>query len=292
MNYTIKNGDISFTVSTLGAELISAKNQNGDEFIWQANPDFWGEHAPLLFPVCGRLKNFYYTYEGKRYDMGIHGFLRRLEFDVVAVSDTEITLCVSQNEETLKQYPFNFTVTVSYKAENCKLLSSYIIKNDNDTVMPFAFGLHPGFNVFTDGGITVNDYKVIFDKSCVLHRTKLSEYPNGPAFLPHELEGGILKIDNEAIAAVDTIVLKNVGTHSRLICEKSSHEIEMRFSENLPLYCIWKDPSMDAHYLCLEPWTTEPARYVEEEHLTTRENMIHLAPRASEHFFCDFTFKR
>lgn len=52
MNYTIKSGDISFTVYTLGAELISAKNQNGDEFIWQANPDFWGEHAPLLFPCA------------------------------------------------------------------------------------------------------------------------------------------------------------------------------------------------------------------------------------------------
>ena len=106
------------------------------------------------------------------------------------------------------------------------------------------------------------------------------------------IHGFLRRLEFDVVAAVDTIVLKNVGTHSRLICEKSSHEIEMRFSENLPLYCIWKHPSMDAHYLCLEPWTTEPARYVEEEHLTTRENMIHLAPRASEHFFCDFTFKR
>ena len=292
MNYIIKNGDMSFTISTLGAELISAKNASGDEFIWQANPDFWSDHAPLLFPVCGRLKGFYYMYKGKRYDMGIHGFLRHLEFKVVSSSDTQITLSVSENEETLKQYPFKFTVTVTYKAENCTLLSTYTVKNDSEELMPFAFGLHPGFNVFTEGGITVNDYRVIFDKSAALRRTPLSEYPNGPEFLPTEFENGALKIDNDAIAAIDTIVLKNVGTHTRLVCDKSNHEIEMSFSENLPLYCIWKNPSMEAQYLCLEPWTTEPARYVDEEDLSTRKNMIPLASGKSESFFCNFTFKK
>ncbi len=292
MNYIIKSGDMSYTISPLGAELISAVSAQGDEFIWQANPDFWGGHAPLLFPICGRLKNFYYMFEGKRYDMGIHGFLRRLEFDVVSASDTEVVMSVCENEETLKQYPFRFTVTVTYKAENCKLLSSYTIKNDNDRVMPFAFGLHPGFNIFTDGGATVNDYKVLYDRDTALQRTPLSQYPNGPAFLPIEFKNRELKIDNEAIAAVDTIVLKNVGTHTRLVCEKNSHEIEMSFSQNLPLYCIWKHPSLDAQYLCLEPWTTEPARYIDEENLATRENMIHLAPGAIENFFCDFGFKK
>lgn len=292
MNYIIKSGDMSYTISTLGAELISAVSAQGDEFIWQANPDFWGGHAPLLFPICGRLKNFYYMFEGKRYDMGIHGFLRRLEFDVVSASDTEVVMSVCENEETLKQYPFRFTVTVTYKAENCKLLSSYTIKNDNDRIMPFAFGLHPGFNIFTDGGATVNDYKVLYDQDTALQRTPLSQYPNGPAFLPIEFKNRELKIDNEAIAAVDTIVLKNVGTHTRLVCEKNSHEIEMSFSQNLPLYCIWKHASLDARYLCLEPWTTEPARYIDEENLATRENMIHLAPGAIENFFCDFGFKK
>ena len=292
MNYTIKNGDMAFTVSTLGAELISAKNSSGDEFIWQANPDFWGEHAPLLFPVCGRLKGFYYMYEGKRYDMGIHGFLRRLEFKVLSSSDTEITLSASENEETLKQYPFNFTVTVTYKAEKCTLLSTYTVKNDSDKLMPFAFGLHPGFNAFTDGGITVNDYRVVFDRASALRRTPLDKYPNGPEFLPCEFENRELRIDNDEIAAIDTIVLKNVGTHTRLVCDKSSHEIEMSFSENLPLYCIWKHASMDAQYLCLEPWTTEPARYIDEENLSTRKNMIQLESGKGESFFCNFTFKK
>lgn len=290
MNCVIKNGEMTYTISTTGAELISAKNSRGEEFIWQANAEYWGNHAPLLFPVCGRLKNFYYVYEGKKYELGIHGFLRFLEFDVIEADDSHVVMTVSENAETLKQYPFNFNVTVSFKAEKCKLLSSYVVKNNSAKVMPYAFGLHPGFNLFDGYGL--DDYKVVFDKSVFLERTELEKYPNGPEFLPIEVEGGVFYPKSEVIKRIDTIVLKNVGTHSRLICDKSGHEIEMSFSENLPLYCIWKNSSADARYVCLEPWTTEPARHVEEEHLSTRENMRFLKPAESERFLCDFTFKK
>ena len=158
MNYVLKGENMTYTISSLGAELLSAKNAVGEEFIWQADAAFWGDHAPLLFPICGRLKNAYYMYEGKRYDMRIHGFLKRLEFSVIESDESHVVMSVSENEETLKEYPFAFTVTVSYTADKCKLLSTYSIKNNSDRVMPFAFGLHPGFNIFTEGGITTDDY--------------------------------------------------------------------------------------------------------------------------------------
>ena len=292
MNCIIKDENMSFTISTLGAELISAKNALDDEFIWNGDANYWGEQAPLLFPVCGRLKNFFYMYEGKRYDMGIHGFLRRLEFSLIESDDTHVVMTVSQNDQTLKEYPFNFTVTVSYTVENGKLLSTYSVKNDSDKLMPFAFGLHPGFRIFTDGGISVDDYKMVFNTTSSHRRTLIAEYPNGPEFLPCEFDLGEFKIDNGKIAHDGTIIFRNVGEAARLVCEKSSHEIGLEFSKNLPIFCIWKNPSPDANYVCLEPWSTQPALYIEVEELLTRKNMIHLAPGKSEDFFCNFTFKR
>ena len=290
MDYIIKDENLTYTVSSLGAELISVKNAMGDEFMWQADETFWGNHAPLLFPICGRLKNFFYMYEGKRYDMGIHGFLRRLEFTVVENDDSHLVMTVSENEETLKEYPFNFTFTVCYTVKEGKLLSTYTVKNDNDKVMPFAFGLHPGFNIFTDGGITVDDYKLIFDTESAERRTYLSDYPEGPEYLPVKFENNEYGIDSREIARVDTIILRDAGCRSRLVCERSTHEIDMEFSENLPIYCIWKNPSPEAQYLCLEPWTTAPARWVEVEELMTRKNMIHLPAGKTESFFCNFKF--
>ena len=293
MNYTIKNGGFTYTVSTLGAQLISAKDESANEFIWQGNPDFWAGRAPLLFPVCGKdfiNRSFGQKYRGKRYDMKIHGFLRRLEFNVSEYDEKHIILSASENAETLAEYPFKFTVTVSYTAEDCKLLSSYSVKNESEEVMPFAFGLHPGFNVFTHGGANVNDYRVIFDKTEAEIRTPISEYPNGPDFEDISLPSGEFKIDNDSIAAVDTIVFKKVGTHARLVCEKNTHEIDMTFSENLPVFCIWKHPSMSAEYLCLEPWSTIGLRAVTEENLDTRFGMIRLGVGKTEEFFCNFKF--
>jgi galactose mutarotase-like enzyme len=211
---------------------------------------------------------------------------------VLEADDEHLVMTVSENEETLKEYPFAFTVKVEYTVVGDKLASKYYITNDSDRVMPFAFGLHPGFNVFTEGGISIDDYKMIFDKDSARQRTLLNEYPDGPEYLPVEFDNGEFKIDNEKIAHFETIILTDVGTHSRLVCEKSSHEIEMEFSDNLPIYCIWKKASPEANYVCLEPWTTTPARWIEEEDLMTRKNMIHLGAKKTEAFFCNFTFKK
>ena len=61
--YSAKNSYYTISVSTLGAELTSMKSANGFEHIWQKNGD-WHDQAPLLFPVCGRIKDKKYTYQG------------------------------------------------------------------------------------------------------------------------------------------------------------------------------------------------------------------------------------
>lgn len=56
------------------AELSPLKNL-GVEFIWQAGPP-WPHHAPLLFPVGGRLNNDELLHRGRTYRMTQHGFAR------------------------------------------------------------------------------------------------------------------------------------------------------------------------------------------------------------------------
>ena len=84
-NCTIKNEYYTITVSTLGAELISVRSADGYEFMWQnESGKYWDSHAPLLFPACGRLLNQKYTYRGKEYEMGLHGFIKDFEFAVAS----------------------------------------------------------------------------------------------------------------------------------------------------------------------------------------------------------------
>ena len=58
MDYTIKNNMIEVVISDHGAEVQSVKGAHtGEEYMWQADPEIWGRHAPVLFPIVGRLKN-------------------------------------------------------------------------------------------------------------------------------------------------------------------------------------------------------------------------------------------
>ena len=69
----IKNDVLNVCITTLGAQIKSVKSDK--EYMWEGNPDIWGKHAPVLFPVCGRLKDGKYTYKGKEelyYSVGCH----------------------------------------------------------------------------------------------------------------------------------------------------------------------------------------------------------------------------
>src|SRR3954447_13717083 len=77
--YTIADGSISATIKRAGAELCSLKNAFQHELVWQAGPA-WPRHAPILFPIVGRLKNDALHVRGKSYPMKQHGFARDLDF--------------------------------------------------------------------------------------------------------------------------------------------------------------------------------------------------------------------
>ena len=105
MNYTIKNDRLAVTISSRGAEMQSVIYQ-GQEYLWQGDPAYWTDHSPLLFPFVGRFTDGHYTLHGKQYDMNIHGFANCSEFSVKELSDTALTLEITDTPDTMKIYPF------------------------------------------------------------------------------------------------------------------------------------------------------------------------------------------
>ena len=85
----IENSELSVSVSTLGAELMSVSGKGGTEFLWNGDKNVWSGRAPLLFPICGGLKDDKFTYNGKEYTLPKHGFARHLEFEGEALSETK-----------------------------------------------------------------------------------------------------------------------------------------------------------------------------------------------------------
>ena len=143
-------GDLSLTVDTLGAELKSLKKGN-NEYIWCGDENVWGSTAPILFPICGALKDDVMHYGGKEYNVPKHGFANHNEFTLSEKTENSITLSFSSNENTLKIYPFDFIFSVKFELNDNKLNVYYIVENTSNKNMYFSLGAHEGFAL--DGGV-------------------------------------------------------------------------------------------------------------------------------------------
>ena len=86
MKTILKNKQLTAQINHLGAELNSLKNNSDIEYIWEGNPDFWGKHSPVLFPIVGTLNNNSFEYKGNTYSLSRHGFAREMEFSEVFIS--------------------------------------------------------------------------------------------------------------------------------------------------------------------------------------------------------------
>lgn len=109
MRYILENEQIKAEIESFGGELKSLVDKGtGQEYMWEADPAFWGKTSPVLFPFIGKLESASYEYEKKRYEIEKHGFARDMEFAVAEREADRITFYIESNEDTLKNFPFPF----------------------------------------------------------------------------------------------------------------------------------------------------------------------------------------
>ncbi len=245
------NNTLSVEISTLGAELVSVK-KNNREYMWSGDVRYWSGHAPLLFPICGRLKNGSYTYGGKQYFMDMHGFARGRDFALESITDESAVFLLCQDDATRAVYPFDFELRVTYTLSGSGLRVGYSVKNTTDGEILFSVGSHEGF--LCENGL--KSLRLVFDedfaaKTALLDKGGLltGEYA------PVPLRGNVLSLSDEMFA-IDTVVFKDIPVHGvTLLDTVSGRKIRTDFSgfDNL---LIWSRPG--APFVCIEVWCGEP----------------------------------
>ena len=110
MIYTICNSALTACIDETGAQLISLKDKNGTEYIWQRDPAVWSSCSPLLFPIIGNLRNGKTVIDGKTYEIPKHGPVRSLSFHLKEQGNEFVTLGVTirtfQKASTPTPFPF------------------------------------------------------------------------------------------------------------------------------------------------------------------------------------------
>lgn len=287
MTFEISNQFLTAQITEIGAELISVTGKDGYEYIWGADPSYWGSHAPLLFPICGRILNGKYSSGGKDYEMSAHGFAKNMRFRVKEHFSDSLTLALRSNDETLEQYPFEFELLANFTLKDDTLSIFYTVTNHGAEEMPYMIGWHPGFNLWGDNEIC--DFSLSFKE-----KTALTKFPlqNGcfvcPRGVNYPLDDGKYALCEEEIYSNDTLIFTGTKESVTLSRVGSRRRIKMSWSKNLPYLCIWKKNDSAARFICLEPWSDVPNTGDVEENFDVRR-MSRLAPTASERY--DYTVR-
>jgi galactose mutarotase-like enzyme len=245
----IAAGDGLARISLHGAELKSWRI-GGQELIWPGDDQFWPNSAPILFPLVG------WTRDGvrvgdRKYPLGLHGFARHQLFALAERARDRVVLRLVANPATRALYPFAFRLEVEYALEANKLTISLHVKNEDDAILPFACGLHPGFAWPLPGG--AGPHFVRFDAA---------ERAEVPIIAP----GGLFSARTRAIPLQGRDLPLTPALFEEALCFLGARGAGLEFCagegakpslrmewENFPHIALWSRPG--APFLCLEAWT-------------------------------------
>lgn len=255
--YKITDGTVTVTVNSKGAEVASAV-RDGKEYMWNADPKFWGRTAPVLFPVVGSFKNKEYRYDGKTYKMGQHGFARDMEFELVSHDGDSLVMSLKDNEETFKVYPFHFELIISYSVYGGMLTVDWTVINDGIDEMYFSIGGHPAFMCPVGGESLAGDYSLKLMKGGKPVEKLVSTPLTGEGTASadkhneYELKDGVLPVSTELFAD-DALVIENAQTDSISLLDSEGYDY-LTVDFKTPLVGLWTPAGKDAPFVCIEPW--------------------------------------
>lgn len=251
--YSLSNSQLELKVKSFGAELCSVKSTADQlEYVWQGNPALWARHAPNLFPVVGKLRNGQYSYEGNQYTLPQHGFARDREFTCIEESTNRLSFELTANEETLRLFPFHFSLQISYVLRDDTISISYAVFNPGHKDLYMSLGAHPAFNCPLQAHETFEDYELQFNGMNLLTVNKLHDGLIADETKVLHLSDHKLHL-NTSLFEKDALVLKNAQIHEvRLSSTQTGRGVEM-ICEGWPYFGIWTKPGT-AEFLCLEPW--------------------------------------
>ena len=255
MKYKLKNEMLMVTVDSFGAELTSIVDKNGTEYLWCGDSKYWGRHSPVLFPVVGKPKDGKFTYDGKEYAMGQHGFARDMEFICTKQDTAEIWFKLNSTEETLEKYPFAFCLEIGYLLiENMVKVMWKVTNCEQEKDMHFSIGAHPAFMCPLNEREEKIAYSIQMDAKDKVDYYFLNAQNGLLVDKKYELalDHGIHKIDEGFFDESAYVIENSQVSEVSLVNPQGKAYITVKFDASL--VGIWSPEKKNAPFVCIEPW--------------------------------------
>jgi galactose mutarotase-like enzyme len=248
----------------------------GRDLLWSGDPEHWGWHAPVLFPVVGQVNGGRVRIDGRSYDMPRHGFARTSVFRCLDRTGDSVHLRLDKSTADTT-FPLAFELDIMGTLLPDTLSLDFIVGNPGPRVLPYAVGFHPAFPWPFDGG-RQESYSLWFEMDEAAEVPVIT--PDG--LIGHERRALPLQGNRLPLAAAlfqdDAVVLLNASSRRMRFESPQGSAIEMSL-ENFPHLAAWTKPG--APFLSLEAWTGHADPEGFEGEMFEKPSMILLPPGAT-----------
>lgn len=250
----LSNGIIEVIISPLGAEIQSIKRvASPTEYIWYGDEQYWERRSPVLFPITGRVWQNTARFDGKCYELNIHGFAHDMKFEKIIDEDRHMAFICRADEQSLSHFPFHFELRIDYTLLRNVLTVGWSVTNHDNLPMPFQIGAHPAFlypHFQLDDD--VHGY-LSFDAPSPLISTFLKEgFATREHFDIPLPEDGLLPLTNNAFDC-DTILDTTSRIHRITLHDKAGRPF-VTVRHSMPVTALWSPFGGRAPFICIEPW--------------------------------------
>jgi galactose mutarotase-like enzyme len=276
---------LSATISSLGAELQTLRDNEGRDLLWHGDPAVWAGRAPILFPIVGALNGGAYTVDGQVYRMPQHGFARRRTFSLIEHDASSARFRLDSDDETRAIYPFDFILDVTFAIDDATLTIAAELTNPDTVRLPASFGFHPAFAWPLPYGRPRDAHRLVFAAQEPGPVRRLAGGLLDAADLPTPIEGRILPL-TDGLFAADALILEAPASRAIYYGAADAPELEIAW-DGLPGVAVWSKP--DAGFVCVEPWQGHADPVGFEGDFRDKPGVIAVAPGETRRFVMTVT---
>ena len=251
----LKNDVLTIEVSGHGAELSSIR-KGETEYLWQADPKFWGRHSPVLFPIVGSVWEGRYRVGENEFTLGQHGFARDMDFTLVWQTETELRYRLESTEDTLAKYPWPFCLEIGYRLHDNKIDVIWEVSNPGVEDMYFQIGAHPAFN-YPDYDLEKKERGYFsFDRTEGLECIRIIGKGCVDAVTKYSMdldENGRYPLASDTFDVIDTLMLQD-SQIKRVTLHRVDGSPWLSLDFTAPVVGLWSPPTKNAPFICIEPW--------------------------------------
>jgi len=277
---TLKSASLTAVIHAQGAELHSLKTSDGQELIWQADPAYWGRHAPHLFPIVGRLANDTLKHKSQSCTMTQHGFARDMLFEIEKSNDTECSFLLRDNEASLKKYPFHFEFRVHFSLNNDTLSITYQVNNTGDEILPCSVGAHPAFVWPLPGNSNRDNHQIEFTETetCDINRLDAGLVKKETFPWPWASNNNGFPLD-DSLFEPDAMIFTEHYSREVTYSGEQGPSITVKF-DDFPHLGIWSVPG--AEFVCIEPWQGHSSAVDFDGDFSDKSGLVKIEPNAEQ----------